>query len=274
MEYGPLIAAIVTLGGLGVAFALVIAAANARLAVDRRPLADEIAKTLPGVNCGACGYGGCSAYADAVAEGRIGPSACIPGGGAAAERVARLTGTALAPQPSRAALVHCNRGNASHAIDYRGVKDCKAVTLLADNTYDCRYACIGMGTCARACPFSAIAMSEVGLPVIDEDKCTGCGLCAEACPKDIITTELDTDCVHVLCRSRDAGALAATACDRACTACGKCAKSCPENAIEIRDFLARIDYNRCTSCGKCVVVCPTGAIGDFREMRRRDADAS
>jgi Na+-translocating ferredoxin:NAD+ oxidoreductase subunit B len=274
MEYGPVIAAVITLGGLGIAFAVVLAIANARLAAERHPLADEILKALPGATCGACGYGGCAGYAQAVAAGKVGPSSCIPGGGQAAERIARLIGGTPEPIRKRLAIVRCNRENASRHVDYRGVRDCKAVTLAADNIYSCRYACIGMGTCERACPFGAVRMSENGLPKVDEDKCTGCGVCVDACPKGIISVEREKDHVHVLCTSGDKGALAKRFCDRACTGCGACAKVCPTNAIETKDFLATVDYNKCTSCGKCVAVCPTGAIGDFTEMRRRNADAS
>lgn len=274
MEYGLIIAAVITLGGMGVLFAVVLSIANAKFAVKRDPLADEVLKALPGANCGACGYAGCAAYAEAVAAGKVGPNACIPGGGPAAERVARLIGGTAEPQERKVAIVHCNRENASRKLDYAGIKDCKAITLLADNTYACKYACLGMGSCERACPFDALHMSDKGLPVVDEEKCTGCGACVEACPKGIISVEKDSDCVHVMCRSGDKGAVARKICDRACIGCGKCAKVCPENAIEVRDFLARFDYNKCTSCGKCVAVCPTGAIGDFRKMRRRTANAS
>jgi len=272
--YGIVVAAVIALGTLGVVFAVGMAIANAKLAVKRNPLAEEILKLLPCANCGACGYAGCAAYAEAVAAVKVGRKSFIPGGGACAEKVAALIGQKAETQEQKVAIVHCQRSNVKPKVDYRGLKDCKAATLFADNMYECSYACLGLGTCERACPFGAIVTSEKGLPIILEDKCTGCGVCVASCPKGIISVESAKKTVHVLCRSRDKGAVARKVCERACIGCGKCAKECPVNAIEVKDFLACIDYEKCISCGKCVQVCPTGAIGNFRQMRRRKANAA
>ena len=42
-------------------------------------------------------------------------------------------------------------------------------------------ACIGSGTCADACPLSAISEGD-GKYVIDADTCISCGACAGTCP--------------------------------------------------------------------------------------------
>ncbi|HHW15381.1 MAG TPA: hypothetical protein GXX28_10695 [Firmicutes bacterium] len=52
--------------------------------------AEEIARTLPGMNCGACGYRGCRECAVAIASGEASCSACPAGGAAMAEAVAGL----------------------------------------------------------------------------------------------------------------------------------------------------------------------------------------
>ncbi len=275
MEYGVIIAAVIALGALGIAFAVGLAVANAKLAVKQDPLAEKVLDTLPGANCGACGYAGCAAYAEAVAAGKVGPTACIPGGGAAAAKIAALLGQTAEAVDEKLAIVHCNRADTCKPkVDYRGLKDCKAAVLLADNVFQCSYACVGLGTCAAACPFDAITMSAKGIPVVDEEKCTGCAVCVAACPKKILSVERDANCVHVLCSSHDKGAVARKACERACIACGRCVKACPSDAIKVEDFLARIDYSKCTSCGECVKVCPTGAIGDYTQIRRRQANAA
>ena len=269
MDYSVVIASVIALGVLGVVFAIGLAVANARFAVKADPLAEKILSALPGINCGACGYAGCAGYAEAVAAGKIGPDACLPGASEVAHQVAALMGLEAAANDRSVAIVHCNRSASKPVVDYRGLPDCKAVMLATDALFECSHACLGLGSCAAACPFGAIVMSDDGLPVIIENKCTACGICANMCPKNIISIEKDRSFVHIICVSKDKGALARKACRRACIACGKCAKICPVSAIEVKDFLAHIDYEKCISCGKCVGECPTGAIGNFRQMRRR-----
>ena len=41
---------------------------------------EKIREELPGYNCGGCGYGGCAAYAEALAEDGEDPGMCSPGG--------------------------------------------------------------------------------------------------------------------------------------------------------------------------------------------------
>jgi RnfABCDGE-type electron transport complex B subunit len=274
VSYGIIIAAVIALGAMAVIFAVGLAVATTRFAVKAGPLAEKILAALPGANCGACGYGGCAGYAEALASGKVPLGACILGGASAEEKIAAILGQNAQPRAKHLAVVHCNRSNVRPVVDYAGLKDCKAALLTTDALYECRYACLGLGTCSRACPFGAIAMSRDGLPVIVEARCTGCGVCVRACPKNIISLHGASSDVHVLCRSLDKGAVARKLCARACIACGSCVKVCPINAIEIKDFLARIDYNKCVSCGNCVKECPTGAIGGFARIRRRNIDVA
>ena len=46
-------------------------------------------------------------------------------------------------------------------------------------------ACVSCGTCADACPLSAIAEGD-GKYVIDADVCVDCGTCAGECPTEAI----------------------------------------------------------------------------------------
>ena len=61
--------AIGILGGLGLAFGLILAAASKIFYVDTDPRLEQLQEILPGANCGGCGYAGCNAYAEAVLKG-------------------------------------------------------------------------------------------------------------------------------------------------------------------------------------------------------------
>jgi NADPH-dependent glutamate synthase beta subunit-like oxidoreductase len=70
---------------------------------------------------------------------------------------------------------------------YSGLSDCRAAAYLSGGMKICSIGCLGLGSCAKACPFNAITMGPDGLPVVDEERCTGCGTCERVCPKHIIT---------------------------------------------------------------------------------------
>ena len=58
--------AIISLGGLGLAFGLILAFASRVFHVDVDPRIERVEEALPGAQCGACGQPGCSPYAEAV----------------------------------------------------------------------------------------------------------------------------------------------------------------------------------------------------------------
>jgi len=77
---------------LGLVFGFALAAAAIRFHVPTNPLVDRVRDTLPAANCGACGFAGCQAYAEAVVERPdVAPSLCAPGRRPVAEQVASLT---------------------------------------------------------------------------------------------------------------------------------------------------------------------------------------
>lgn len=45
-------------------------------------------------------------------------------------------------------------------------------------------------------------------------------------------------------------------CSYGCLGYGTCAKVCSHGAIEIKDGIAFIDYEKCGGCGECAAVCP------------------
>ena len=255
--------AIFTLAGLGLVFGGLLAFAARKLAVDTDPRIEEVRVCLPGANCGACGYGGCAQFAEAVAQGEAPLSACIPGGCEVSDQLADILGQARTEQGERkVASLRClgDINNTRTKFDYDGVQDCKAAMLFDGGAKSCPFACLGLGTCVRSCPFDAISMSKNGLPVIDMEECTGCGRCEKDCPKDVIVLASAKSTPLVKCKSTEKGKQVKAKCDIGCIGCGICVKNCPEDAITMNDCLAAIDVDKCSNCRICVEKCPQDCI--------------
>jgi len=255
--------AVASLAGIGLIIGLVLAYAAKIFAVETDPRIEAISGVLPGANCGACGYAGCAALAAAVVAGQAPTNACVVGRAPVAEKVAAIMGgQADNAAGKQVAQVLCQGGKevASTKYEYEGIKDCKAAMLVAGGPKSCEYACIGLGSCAEACPFGAISIDAAGLPVIDADICTGCGVCVKTCPKHVLELVPEDSLVQVRCHSNAKGAAVRSVCQKGCIGCGLCAKNCPVEAITVENNLARIDYAKCISCGACAAKCPTKAI--------------
>jgi len=266
-------AAVGVLGVLALAFGALLAVAHRFFHVRVDPRQAKIEQVLPGANCGSCGYGGCAAYAEAVANGEAPPDQCAPGGPECARRIADVMGIQISDFVSKVAVVKC-QGSCQHMRDrfrYIGEQDCRAAAATQYGQAACPYGCLGLGTCVRACPFDAMVMDpETRLPRVLEERCTGCGTCAEVCPKNIIEILPADQYVHVLCRNRDSGKAVRQVCEVGCIACHRCEKVCPVegSAIHVNDNLAEVDRETCIDCGKCVQACPVGCIGNFRKLRK------
>jgi NADPH-dependent glutamate synthase beta subunit-like oxidoreductase len=112
----------------------------------------------------------------------------VAAGPEVAEAIAGIMGVKIEAVEPDIALPGCFFGveKAETKYVYNGLDDCRAVALLGGGMKVCTIGCLGLGTCARACPFDAISMGPQGLPVVSENKCTGCGTCERVCPKHII----------------------------------------------------------------------------------------
>ena len=84
-----IVAGIGLLAGLGLAVASIV------MAVPKDEKAEAVLELLPGANCGACGYSGCSGYAKALAHGEAQPGLCPPRGPAVAQAVSEVLGFEL-----------------------------------------------------------------------------------------------------------------------------------------------------------------------------------
>jgi len=269
--------AALTLGGIGVIFGILLSVAAKVFAVEVDERVEAINECLPGANCGACGYAGCSNFAEAVCKGEAEAGDCIPGGKETSQEIAKILGQDCAEQVPLVAVVYCigDRNNARDSFVYHGSPSCKHAAQMAGGFKACAYGCLGMGDCVDACPFDAMEMGDHGLPEIDRDRCEGCGLCVKACPRDIIkTVPQDFQYYQVLCNSRDRGKSVLNACSVGCNACRACIKACPQEAIALDNNLAVIDMNKCDGCGECVAKCRQGTIRTLEEGKKAEKEAA
>lgn len=260
-----IITAVLVVGIIGLVFGLLLALAAVIFKVEVDERVEKIEEVLPGANCGACGYAGCSAYAHAVVEKGAPVDCCGVGGGNVAQQIGGIMGKAIGADSPKVARVLCGGDceKAKEKYEYYGVLDCNAANKLAGGQKACSYGCLGFGTCREVCKFGAISIVN-GIAVIDEEKCTACGMCAKACPKHIIDIMPKDKEVIVRCKNRKSGKEVNASCQVGCIACKICEKNCPQQAITVNNNLAEIDYQKCTSCGVCIEKCPKKVITNKR----------
>ncbi len=257
---------ILTMTALGFLFSSGLVLAYKKLRVVEDPKIEKISEALPQANCGACGYSGCRAFAEAVVRGDAETNGCPVGGEQVASDVAAILGVQAGEIIKKVARIHC-RGTHQAAKDrglYLGISTCNASHLVGGNK-QCSYGCMGYGDCVRACMFDAIYIAKEGLPTVIEDKCTACGKCVDACPRNIIELHPLSQNILVFCRSEDRGPTARKVCKNACIACGICVRACPD-AIVLEKNLAVITDHKIIDPAKIPEIekCPTNSIGRLR----------
>lgn len=261
---------ILILSALGIVLAVLLFVVARAFKVEEDPRIDQVEKMLPGANCGACGFAGCHAMAEALVKKEdIAALYCPVGGAETMKGISDFLGKAVTAQEPKVAVVRCNGTceNRPRLNQFDGAASCAVSATFYAGETGCSFGCIGKGDCTAVCAFDAIHMNpETGLPEVDEEKCTACGACVKACPKQIIELRRKAPKgrkVYVSCVNKDKGGVARKACKVACIGCGKCQKECQFEAITIENNLAYIDSSKCRLCRKCVAVCPTGAIREF-----------
>ena len=255
--------AILILGGVGLAFGILIALASAKLRVWEDPRIGVVASILPGANCGACGLPGCRAFAEEAVAGRIQIAECTVASEDSRGEIAGYLGVEAGVAVKRVARLLCAGGSdvAVQQAEYRGVGTCGAAAAVAGGGKGCVWGCLGLGDCARACDFDAIAMDEYGLPVVDPVKCTACGDCVDACPKDLFVIMPLEHSLLVQCKNLVVGDDVVEQCRVACTACGKCVQDAAEGLISVASGVAVVNYDLAGSAEPGAVErCPTNAI--------------
>ncbi len=262
--YGPtamiLFTGLLGLGGLTLLLASLLAVANRRLYVEEDPRIDQVEGMLPHTNCGACGYPGCRAFAEALVSQQVLPGKCTVSSASGREAIANYLGVDPGEEERRVARLACAGGSniARVHAHYAGLSSCRGAALVAGGGKGCFWGCLGHGDCEQACDFDAIRM-EHELPIVDEELCTACGDCVDVCPKDLFSIRPVSERLWVACSSREEGNGLLEDCEVACTACGRCAMDAP-GLIHMADGLPIIDRTRSPEMRESIERCPTGAI--------------
>lgn len=258
-----LVIPILVLGIMGFLFAIILGVVSNKFRVEVDEKEQKVSLALPGANCGACGYPGCSGCAHAIAQGEAPVEACVVGGKKVADQIAEIMGQVAGSSTKQVAVVKCNGDceKAQESYNYSGIDDCRVQIALFDGKKSCSYGCLGCGTCVSHCPFNAMYMKD-GIAHVDKEKCVACGKCVEICPKNIIKLVPYDQKAVVKCMSHDKGKDVRGKCKVGCIGCTLCQKTYPEG-FEIDKFLAseKIDDNLDLDMLKqAAEKCPNGCI--------------
>jgi electron transport complex protein RnfB len=250
--------------GLGTGFAIVLLIASIKLTVQEDPKVLEIHAALPKIDCGTCGFAGCSSYAKAVAADPTLLGRCSPGGADAMNKIAvilnlQISGSGAPLRP----IVHCraHKSDKTFHAKYDGIAACTAVNA-QPLVQACGFGCLGYGDCTRACKFDALHIID-GLSTVDYTKCTGCAACSKACPRNLITMVpfAHDPMVAVACSSKENGKNTREFCKVGCIGCGICVKQ--TDLFTIMDNLSRMNYEKYApsdAVSTAMTKCPTKVI--------------
>lgn len=253
---GVLFWSLLIMGVLGVLLGAVIGLFVKFFKVESDPGVDLVLELLPGANCGGCGKAGCADFARALAKGEVLPGNCPVSSAEQIAAIAMALGIDAGEVKRQQAVVMC-RADIGEVprMTYNGVQDCVAASMVAGGPDACRYGCLGLGSCARSCPFGAIEI--VGrVAVVHPELCVGCGKCVEICPRGVIKLVPEDANVHIYCNSPERGAVKRVFCKAGCIGCRKCEKAMPDK-FTVTGFLAQVNYDSPTPL-------TAGDIADFK----------
>lgn len=259
----PILLAVIIVAAIGIVAGALLAILSKIMAVPVDERAAELEEILPGANCGACGFSGCSGYAAALSSGQTqNTGLCAPGGNEVSAQIASVMGLAAENIEPMTAVVFCRgtKETAKRKMVYSGVQSCVLASQLFGGGKECLYGCIGLGDCVNVCPYNAIKLCE-SVAVVDSEICRACKKCVNACPKKLIDlVPKSRASAAVMCKNHDKGAVTRKECSAGCIGCTKCVKACKSDAISMDNNVAVVDFSKCTACGDCAEGCPTKAI--------------
>ena len=263
IEFSTVLMASAVLAVAGAVLGAVIGVVARFFRVEGDSRVELVFELLPGANCGGCGKAGCMDFAKSVVSGENHPGKCPVSTPAQVSAIAMALGVEVGTVVPKKAVVRCsgNIHNSDRVAYYSGIMKCSSAMLIGGGPKVCRNGCLGMGDCARKCPFGAIEIVN-NLAVVHEELCVGCGSCAAVCPRGVIAIVPAAARVHVYCNSHDKGAQKRRVCKSACLGCGKCARKEPDK-FAVENSLAAVNYEAPELPGEesvAAVGCPTGAL--------------
>ena len=258
------IIAVAAMAVIGIILGAVIAITAKLFKVEVDPRIELVTELLPGANCGGCGKAGCADFAKSVISGENPPSKCPVASQDQVSAIAQALGIEVGSAVKKVAVVFCGGDHNQEKVQtlYNGVSDCVSASLIAGGPKGCAYGCLGMGSCARACPFNAIEILN-GLAVVHPHLCVGCGACVDTCPRNLIKLVPHDAKVHIYCSSPEKGAAKMKVCSVPCIACRKCVKAGEEDQFIVENFKVSINYDAEKLVGLDLlenVKCPTGCL--------------
>lgn len=265
--------AFAVVGGVGALLGVGLAFASKALAVKKDERLEKVESVLPGLNCGACGYAGCGAYAEAVAEDDEVLTLCAPGGAETAQALGRIMGVEVDTNSKKMVTqVHCRGGEGvtEYTFEYQGIRDCNALHALYGGNMACKEGCLALGSCIRVCPVDAIDYDSEGKVWVDKDICISCGKCVEVCPTGVMRwVPYDADHI-VACNNHEPGKLVRKYCKVGCIACKLCEKKSPDGGYVVADNLSTIDYEKEGDRAAGAAACPPKCIIGVATESARD----
>jgi H+/Na+-translocating ferredoxin:NAD+ oxidoreductase subunit B len=235
---------LLVLGSVGFIFAVLLAYLSKKLYVAENPLVGQIMEALPGINCGACGYSGCKAYAEAIAAGNE-LVFCKPGGLDVNDKVAGLLNKTAGSAAAQKVIIRCgsDKTQKKMSYDYTGPQSCLYANQLGGGI-DCQYGCLGLGDCTGVCPTQALVLKDRKITVV-RDKCIGCGKCVTICPRSLfkLVSTHEAGTTYVACSNKDKGAQARKVCQVSCIGCGICVRM-EGSSFVLNNNLSEVDYDK------------------------------
>lgn len=263
IDLGRVLTATALMTGAGLLLGAVIGLVARLFRVEGDSRVDLVTELLPGANCGGCGKAGCRDFAKSVVAGENPPGKCPVSTREQVGAIALALGVEVGEVVPKKAVVRCSGTlfTSDRVAYYNGILKCSSAMLVGGGPKVCRYGCLGMGDCARKCPFGAIEIVN-NLAVVHAELCVGCGSCAAVCPRGVIAIVPAVSHVHVYCNSPEKGAQKRKLCRSACLGCGKCVRKDGEK-FELKDGVAKVRYDAANPPTPELVAeigCPTKAL--------------